>query len=101
MAAYATPSDQGWRGKSGALGVMLLWVFTEDDAVRGLRDRGLPLDGVDDLTVGERCLMGEYVDMAFNKAARDPLHVLAVHIRRDRGSTAGAERTTPSETTCA
>lgn len=65
---------------------MLLWAFTEDDAVQGLRERGLPLEGVDDLTARERGLIREYVDLAFNEAARELLDILAVRIRRDRGT---------------
>ena len=65
---------------------MPLWVLAEDDVVRGLRERGLPLDSLDDLTAQERDLIREYVDLAFNEAARELLEVLAARIRRDRGT---------------
>lgn len=63
-----------------------LWALTEDDVVHGLRERGLPLDGVDDLTSQERGLIREYVDLALNEAARELLDMLAVRIRSDRGT---------------
>jgi len=66
--------------------LMPLWVLAEDDVVRGLRERGLPLDSLDDLTAQERDLIREYVDLAFNEAARELLEVLAARIRRDRGT---------------
>lgn len=65
---------------------MPLWVLAEDDVVRGLRERGLPLDSLDDLTPQERDLIREYVDLAFNEAARELLDILAARIRRDRGT---------------
>lgn len=63
-----------------------LWTVTEDDVVNGLRQRGLPLDGVDDLTARERDLIRQYVDLVFNEAARELLDMLAVRIRSDRGT---------------
>lgn len=64
---------------------MPLWAFTEDDVVGGLRERGLLLDGVDDLTAQERSLIREYVDLALNEAARELLDMLATRITSDRG----------------
>ncbi len=64
---------------------LALWSVTEDDVVHGLRERGLPLEGIDDLTAQERSLIREYVDLALNEAARELLDMLAVRIRRDRG----------------
>lgn len=63
-----------------------LWTVTEDDVVRGLRRRGLPLDGVDDLTPRERDLIRQYVDLVFNEASRELLDMLALKIRSDRGT---------------
>jgi len=63
-----------------------LWAITEDDVVNGLRERGLPLDSADDLTSQERSLIRQYVDLALNEAARELLDILAVRIRRDRGT---------------
>ena len=63
-----------------------LWAVTEDDVVDGLRQRGLPLDGVDDLTPRERDLIRQYVDLVFNEAARELLDMLAATIRSDRGT---------------
>ncbi len=64
----------------------VLWALTEHDIVHGLRERGLPLDGVDDLTGRERGLIRQYVDLARNEAARELLDILAVRIRSDRGT---------------
>ncbi len=72
--------------KRGASALMSLWAFTEDDVVQGLRERGLPLDSVDDLTAQELDLIREYVGLAFNEAARELLDMLAARIRRDRGT---------------
>lgn len=63
-----------------------LWTVTEDDVVHGLRERGLPLDGVDDLMPQERDLIRQYVDLVFNEAARELLDMLAARIRTDRGT---------------
>ncbi len=62
-----------------------LWTFTLDDAVQGLRQRGLPLDGLDDLTAEELELIHQYTDWAFDEAERELLDILAQRIRRDRG----------------
>ncbi len=64
---------------------MSLWAFTEDDVVQGLRERGLPLDSVDDLTAQELDLIREYVDLAFNEAARELVDMLTARIRGGRG----------------
>lgn len=63
-----------------------LWAVTEDDVVNGLRQRGLLLDGVDDLTPRERDLIRQYVDLVFNEASRELLDMLALKIRSDRGT---------------
>jgi len=62
-----------------------LWTVTEDDVVQGLRQRGLPLDAVDDLTPRERGLIRQYVDLVFNEASRELLDMLALRIKADRG----------------
>ncbi len=64
---------------------MLLWSITEDDVVHGLRERGLPVDGLDDLTAKERSLLHQHADMALNEATRELVDTLATRIRRERG----------------
>jgi hypothetical protein len=59
--------------------------LAEDDVIQGLRERGLPLDSLDDLTAQELDLVREYVDLVLNEAARELLDMLAVRIRQDRG----------------
>ena len=71
--------------KRGASALMALWAFTEGDVVQGLRERGLQLDSVDDLTAQELDLIREYVDLAFNKAGRELVDILTARIRRGRG----------------
>lgn len=61
------------------------WALTEDDVIQGLRERGLPLDSLDDLTAQELDLVREYVDLVLNEAARELLDMLAMRIRQDRG----------------
>ena len=63
---------------------MPLRAFTEVDALRGLRERGLVVERLDDLTAEELDLIREYVDSALNEAARKLLDMLAARIRRDR-----------------
>lgn len=65
---------------------MTLWSFTEEDIVQGLRERCLPVDSLDDLRPQELDLIREYVDLAFDEAARELLDMLAARIRRDRGA---------------
>ncbi len=64
---------------------MLLWSITEDDVVHGLRERGLPVNSLDDLTGREIELIRQYADMVSDTAARELIDVLAVRIRRERG----------------
>ncbi len=64
---------------------MLLWSITEDDVLHGLRERGLPVESLDDLTGREVELIRQYADMVFDTAAREFLDVLAARIRRERG----------------
>ena len=62
-----------------------LFTMTEDDIIRGLRERGLPLDSPDDLTQDERALVQEYAGLVFSTATRELLDMLALAIRRSRG----------------
>ena len=64
---------------------MLLWSITEDDVVRGLRERGLPVDSLDDLTAKGRSLLHQHADLALNEAMRELVDALATRIRRERG----------------
>ena len=64
---------------------MLLWSITEDDVLHGLRERGLPVGSLDDLTAKERSLLHQHADLALNDAARDVADALATRIRRERG----------------
>ncbi len=64
---------------------MLLWSITEDDVIAGLRERGLPVDSLDDLTAKERSLLHQHTDMALSEAAREVVDALATRIRRERG----------------
>ena len=64
---------------------MLLWSITEDDVVHGLRERGLPVDSLDDLTAKERSLLHQHADMALNEATREVVDALAAQIEEKRG----------------
>ena len=64
---------------------MLLWSITEDDVVHGLRERGLPIESLGDLTGREIELIRQYADMVFDTAARESFDMLATRIRRERG----------------
>ena len=64
---------------------MLLWSITEDDVVHGLRERGLPVDSLDDLTAKQRSLLHQYADLALNEATRKLIDALAVQIEEKRG----------------
>ena len=63
----------------------MVWSFSEDDVVHGLRERGLPVNSLDDLTGREIELIRQYADMVSDTAARELIDVLAVRIRRERG----------------
>ncbi len=63
----------------------MVWSFTEDDVVHGLRERGLPIDSLDDLTAKQRSLLHQYADLALNEATRELIDALATWIRRERG----------------
>lgn len=64
---------------------MLLWSIAEDDVLHGLRERGLPVQSIDDLTGHEIEYIREYADLVFTTAANQFLDVLAERIRRERG----------------
>lgn len=41
---------------------MSLWSCSEEDILHGLRERGLPVDSLDDLTAKERSLLHQHAD---------------------------------------
>jgi len=63
----------------------MVWSFTERDILRGLRERGLPVDSLDDLTAKERSLLHQHADLALTEATREVLEALAARLRRERG----------------
>ena len=63
----------------------MAWSFTEDDVVHGLRERGLPVNSIDDLTAKERSLLHQHADLALNEATRGLVDALATQTRRERG----------------
>ncbi len=62
----------------------MVWSFTEQDILRGLRERGLPVDSLDDLTARERSLLHQHADCALTDATRELFDSLAARIRRER-----------------
>ena len=58
---------------------------TEEDILGGLRERGLPLESLDDLTAKERSLLHQYADLALNEATRALIDALAAQIEEKRG----------------
>ncbi|HLA19673.1 MAG TPA: hypothetical protein VJ253_10170 [Dehalococcoidia bacterium] len=63
----------------------MVWSFTERDILHGLRERGLQVDSLDDLTANERSLLHQRADLALTEAAREVVDALATRIRRERG----------------
>ena len=63
----------------------MVWSFTERDILHGLREQGLPVDGLADLTTRERSLLHQHADMALSEAVRNVVDALATRIRRERG----------------
>ena len=63
----------------------MVWSFNEQDILRGLRQRGLPLESLADLTAQERSLLHQHADLALTEAAREVVDALAARIRRERG----------------
>ncbi len=63
----------------------MAWSFTEEDIPGCLRERGLPLESLADLTAKERSLLHQHADLALNDATREPVGTLATRIRRERG----------------
>ncbi len=64
---------------------MLLWSITEDDVVHGLRERGLLVDSLDDLTAKQHSLLHQYADLALNEATSELIDALAAQIEEKRG----------------
>jgi len=64
---------------------MLLWSITDDDVVHGLRERGLLVTSLDDLTTKKRSLLHQHADCALTEATRELIDSLAAQIRRGRG----------------
>ena len=63
----------------------MVWSFTERDILHGFRERGLPVDSLDDLTAKERSLLHQYADLALNEATRALIDALAAQIEEKRG----------------
>jgi len=63
----------------------MVWSFTERDILHGLRERGIRVGSLDDLTTKERSLLHQHADMALFEAAREVVDTLATRIRRERG----------------
>ena len=63
----------------------MVWSFSEGDILHGLRERGLPVDSLDDLTADERSLLHQQADLALTEAAREVVDALSTRIRRVRG----------------
>ena len=63
----------------------MVWSFTEQDILRGLRQRGLPLECLADLTAEERSLLHQHADLALTEASREVVDALVAQIRRERG----------------
>ena len=63
----------------------MVWSITERDILHGFRKRGLPVDGLDDLTAKGRSLLHQHADLALNEAMRELVDALATRIRRERG----------------
>ncbi len=63
----------------------MVWSFTEEDILHGLRERGIPVDSLDDLTAKERSLLHQHADMALSEAAGEVVDALATRIKRERG----------------
>ena len=63
----------------------MVWSFTERDILHRLRERGLPVDSLANLTTSERSLLHQHADLALAEAAREVIDALAARIRRQRG----------------
>lgn len=63
----------------------LLRLLIVEEIVAGLRERGLPVNSLDDLTGREIELIRQYADMVSGTAARELIDILAVRIRREWG----------------
>ncbi len=63
----------------------MVWSFSERDILHGLRERGLPVDSLDDLTAKQRSLLHQYADLALNEATRELIDALAAQIEEKRG----------------
>jgi hypothetical protein len=63
----------------------MVWSFTERDILHGLRERGLLVDSLNDLTAKERSHLHQHADLALTEAASEVVDALATRIRRERG----------------
>jgi hypothetical protein len=63
----------------------MVWSFNEQDILGGLRQQGLPVECLADLTVKERSLLHQHADCALTEATRELIDSLAARIRRERG----------------
>ena len=65
--------------------MLSLWRFSEEDILHGLREQGLPVNSLADLTARERSLLHQYADLALNEATRELIDALAAQIEEKRG----------------
>ncbi len=63
----------------------MVWSFTEEDILHGLRERGLPVNSLDDLTAKQYSLLHQYSDLALNEATCELIDALAAQIEEKRG----------------
>ena len=63
----------------------MVWSFTEEDILHGLRERGLPVNSLDDLTAKQYSLLHQYADLALNEATCELIDALAAQIEEKRG----------------
>jgi hypothetical protein len=63
----------------------MAWSFTEQDILAGLREWGVPVDSLDDLTAWERSLLHQHADCALTEATREVVDALVARIRREGG----------------
>ena len=63
----------------------MVWSFTEEDILGCLRERGLSVDSLANLTAKGRSLLHQHAALALNETTREPVDALATRIRRERG----------------
>ena len=63
----------------------MVWSFTEDDILGGLRERSLSIDSLAELTAKELSILHQHADLALNEATRALIDALAAQIEEKRG----------------